>query len=112
MGDRHSHGRFESAHERVRYRRHQPSVGHSGVVRFAGVNGYTEHPYRFDGNSFGPRFGFAWKAPGASKVVIRGGHGIFFAHPLDSVQAVAASLGFSVSILLSGPDGNTAPFRL
>ena len=70
-----------------------PVSGTPGVVRFAGVNGYPVRPYRFDGNNFGPRFGFAWRAPGASKVIYRGGYGIFFAHPLDSMQAIAASLG-------------------
>src|SRR5581483_5400570 len=89
-----------------------PVSGTPGVVKFAGVDGYPAHPYRFDGNNFGPRFGFAWRAPGASKVVIRGGYGIFFAHPLDSVQAVSASLGFSVSSMLASPDNITAPFRL
>ena len=89
-----------------------PVSGTPGVVRFAGVNGYPVHPYRFDWNNFGPRFGLAWRVPGVSKVILRGGYGIFFAHPLDSVQAVAASLGFSVSTLRTGPDAITAPFRL
>jgi hypothetical protein len=90
-----------------------PVSGTSGVVKFAGVNGYPARPYRFDWNNFGPRFGFAWKAPGSQSTVIRGGYGIFFAHPLDSVQALSAALGYSVSALLVSPDnGITAPFRL
>jgi len=45
--------------------------------------------------------------------VIRGGYGIFYAHPLDSAQPTAASLGFSVSALLLSPDnGVTPPFVL
>lgn len=50
-----------------------PVSGTPGVVRFAGVNGYPERPYQLDWNNFGPRLGFAWKVPGASKVVVRGG---------------------------------------
>jgi Carboxypeptidase regulatory-like domain len=84
-----------------------------GVVRFAGIDGYSGYPYRSDWNNFGPRFGFAWKPPGSQISVIRGGYGIFFAHPLDSTQTTAASLGFSVSALLASPDnGVTAPFHL
>ncbi len=90
-----------------------PVSGTPGVVKFAGVGGYPERPYRLDWNNFGPRLGFAWKLPGHSAAVIRGGYGIFFAHPMDSVQTTAASLGFSDSDLLASPDnGVTAPFRL
>jgi len=89
-----------------------PVSGTPGVVRFVGVNGYPERPYQLDRNNFGPRLGFAWKVPRASKVVVRGGYGIFFAHPMDSVQSISASLGFSVSALFSSPDGSTAPFLL
>ena len=90
-----------------------PVSGTPGVVKFAGVDGYPQHPYGFDGNNFGPRFGFAWKVPGSGKIVVRGGYGIFFAHPMDSTQTTSASLGVSVSALLSSPDnGITAPFRL
>jgi hypothetical protein len=68
--------------------------------------------YRFDWNNFGRRVGFAWKLPGAKNAVIRGGYGIFFAHPFDNTETVAASLGFSVSASLNSADGVTAPFLL
>ena len=90
-----------------------PVSGTPGVVKFAGVGGFPQHPYRFDWNNFGPRFGFAWKPGGSMKMAIRAGYGIYFAHPLDSVQATAASLGVSLSALQTSPDnGLTAPFRL
>src|SRR5438067_3831645 len=45
--------------------------------------------------------------------VIRGGSGIFYAHPFDSGQPNAATLGYSLSAALSTPDnGLTAPFYL
>jgi hypothetical protein len=49
---------------------------------------------------------------GRESTVIRGGYGIFFAHPFDYTETTAASLGFSVSANLNTPDGYTAPFVL
>ena len=70
-------------------------------------------PYSTDWNNFGPRFGFAWKPLGSQTTVVRGGFGIFFAHPFDSGQPASASLGFELSSSLSSPDnGITAPFFL
>ena len=44
---------------------------------------------------------------------MRGGYGIFYAHPFDSGQPNTAALGFSTSTALSSPDnGITAPFFL
>ena len=90
-----------------------PVSGTPGVVRFAGLNGFPKKPYRTDWNNFGPRFGFAWKPLGSQTTVVRGGFGIFFAHPFDSGQPSSASLGFELSSNLSSPDnGITAPFFL
>ena len=45
--------------------------------------------------------------------MVRGGYGIFFAHPFDAGVPNAVALGFSVSRELNSPDnGITAPFYL
>jgi len=90
-----------------------PVSGTPGVLKFMGLNGFRTTPYDFDRNNFGPRFGFAWKPLGYPKLVVRGGYGIFYAHPFDSGQPNTAALGFSTSTVLSSPDnGITAPFFL
>jgi hypothetical protein len=89
-------------------------VSHTpGVVKFAGVGGWRTSPYDTDWNNFGPRAGFAWKMPGSEKTVLRGGYGIFFAHPFDHGAPTSANLGFSTALALNTPDnGITAPFYL
>ena len=90
-----------------------PVSGTPGVVTFAGVNGAPNKPYRTDLNNFGPRIGFAWKAFGTENTVIRGGFGIYFAHPFDAGAPTTASLGFENSLTLVSPDqGLTHPFNL
>ncbi len=90
-----------------------PVSGTPGVVRFAGIGGWRTKPYDTDWNNFGPRFGFAWKPFGSASMVIRGGYGIFFAHPFDRGAPTTASLGFELSANLNTPDnGITAPFLL
>ena len=90
-----------------------PVSGTPGVVKFMGVNGYRSTPYDGDWNNFAPRFGFAWKVLGSEKTVVRGGYGIFFAHPFDAGVPNAVALGFSTSRDLNSPDnGLTAPFYL
>ncbi len=84
-----------------------------GVVKFAGVNGWRTSPYDTNWLNFGPRFGFAWRVMGSAKTVVRGGFGIFFAHPFDSGQPASAALGYEISAELNSPDnGITAPFYL
>jgi Carboxypeptidase regulatory-like domain len=88
-----------------------PVSGTPGVVRFAGVDGWPEAPYETDWNNFGPRVGFAWRP--FARTVIRGGAGIFFAHPFDHGAPNSAALGFEKSANLNTPDnGITAPFLL
>jgi hypothetical protein len=90
-----------------------PVSGTPGVVRFAGVDGWPASPYQTDWNNFGPRLGFAWRPPKLRNTVVRGGFGIFFAHPFDHGAPSSASLGFENSASLSTPDnGITAPFFL
>lgn len=90
-----------------------PVSGTPGVVRFAGVDGWPSAPYKTDVNNFAPRFGFAWRPSGGTRTVIRGGGGIFYAHPFDHGAPSSASLGFEQSATLATPDnGLTAPFYL
>jgi hypothetical protein len=90
-----------------------PVSGTPGVVKFMGVNGFRTQPYDTDWNNFGPRLGFAWKVLGSERTVVRGGFGIFFAHPFDAGVPNAVALGFSQSTTINTPDnGITAPFFL
>jgi hypothetical protein len=81
-----------------------PVSGTPGVVKFAGVNGWRKQAWNTDWNNFGPRFGFAWRPFGLQRTVVRGGFGVFYAHPFDRGSPTAASLGFenSTSIVTTG----------
>ncbi len=90
-----------------------PVSGTPGVVKFMGLDGFRTTPYSTDRNNFGPRFGFAWKVLGSEKTVLRGGYGIYFAHPFDAGAPTSASLGFENSLTLNSVDnGITHPFVL
>jgi len=90
-----------------------PVSGTPGVVRFAGINGWRIQPWDADWNNFGPRAGFAWRPFGAQRTVVRGGFGIFFAHPFDRGQPTAASLGYETSTaLITNDNGVALPYTL
>lgn len=85
-----------------------PVSGTPGVIKFLNKG---ETPYNTDWNNFGPRLGFAWRP--LANTVVRGGAGIFFAHPFDRGAPNSASLGFESSASLSSGDaGTTAAFFL
>jgi len=84
-----------------------------GVVKFMGLNGYRTSPWNGDWNNFGPRFGFAYRPAFSSKIVLRGGYAVQFAHPFDAGQPATANLGFGININYATADnGITAPFLL
>src|SRR5262249_46372313 len=80
-----------------------PVSGTPGVVKFLGVNGYRSTPYDVNLHNFGPRFGFAWKVFGSERTLVRGGYGIFLAHPFHPGVPNAVALGFSQSVTLPRP---------
>jgi hypothetical protein len=74
-----------------------PVSGTPGVVTFAGVNGTPVRAFATDWNNFGPRLGFAYRLPGKSQTVIRGGGGILYGPTVSNSIGDVASLGFSTS---------------
>lgn len=86
-----------------------PVSGTPGVVRFVGVDGYPDVPYPTDYNNFGPRIGFAYKPFADGKTVLRGGFGIFYAHPFDHGAPASAALGFERQLNLNSPDNSITP---
>jgi Carboxypeptidase regulatory-like domain len=74
-----------------------PVSGTPGVVTFAGVNGTPVRAFATDWNNFGPRLGFAYRLPGKTQTVIRGGGGILYGPTVSNTIGDVASLGFSTS---------------
>ncbi len=81
-----------------------PVSGTPGVITFLNPG---DLPYKTDWNNFGPRFGFAWRP--FENTVVRGGAGIFFAHPFDRGVPNLASLGYERSATLSSGNAGTTP---
>src|ERR1700676_1611228 len=74
-----------------------PVSGTPGVVTWAGVNGVPERAFATDWNNLGPRLGFAYRLPGITATVIRGGAGVFYGPTVSSSIGDVASLGYSTA---------------
>ena len=62
-------------------------------MTFAGLDGTPTEPYTTDWNNFGPRIGFAWKALGDEMLVVRGGFGVAFVHPVIAKDGSKTTFG-------------------
>ncbi|MBI2816241.1 MAG: carboxypeptidase regulatory-like domain-containing protein [Acidobacteria bacterium] len=90
-----------------------PVSGTLGVVTFAGVNGTPERAFATDSNNFGPRFGLAYRLPGARETVLRAGAGILFGPTVSNTIGDTASLGFSTTASFVVPQADLqSAFRL
>jgi len=74
-----------------------PVSGTPGVVTWAGVNGVPVRAFKTDFNNIGPRLGFAYRIPGKTDTVIRGGAGVFYGGTVSNTIGDVASLGYSTA---------------
>ena len=85
-----------------------PVSGTPGIVTFAGKDGVSKYAHNWDTNNFGPRFGFAWRAP-KDFLVVRGGYGLIFGPEYDSSLGRAMDASFSDNRNFSSPDNGVTP---
>jgi Carboxypeptidase regulatory-like domain/TonB dependent receptor len=75
-----------------------------GGLRFLGVDGSPDTPWKVDLNNIQPRIGFAYKL--TEKTVVRGGFGRFYLNPTPQGHGQ----GFSVTTnMVTSPDGGRTP---
>ncbi len=83
-----------------------------GGLTFVGVGGNPRGQWERDLNNFAPRFGFAYQA--ASKTVVRGGGGIFYAPNFAGTGTGATPFGlsgFQASTTMLGSLDGITPYR-
>lgn len=85
-----------------------PVSGTPGVVTFAGQTGVPNTSFDANYKNFGPRVGFAYKAPFARDLVIRSGAGLFYGPNLSNSVTTGASLGFADTASFVTSQGETA----
>ncbi|MGA2116340.1 MAG: TonB-dependent receptor [Bryobacteraceae bacterium] len=85
-----------------------PVSGTRGIVTFAGVNGVSKYANNFETNDFGPRFGFAWRAP-KDFVVLRGGYGLIYGAIYDASLGRALDAGYTDQRNFTSPDNGVTP---
>jgi hypothetical protein len=83
-----------------------PVSGTPGVVTFSGRNGVPRQAFNTDWNNFGPRLGFAYRAPIFGETVIRGGVGVFYGPTVSNSIGDVATAGFSTSVSLVVPQAD------
>jgi hypothetical protein len=89
-----------------------PVSGTPGVITYAGANGVSKYAHNWDLDNFGPRFGFAWRAPN-DFLVIRGGYGLIAGPEYDISLGRALNAGFDDNRNFSSPNnGLTQAFLL
>ena len=84
-----------------------PVSGTPGIVTFSGRNGVPRQAFNTDWNNFGPRFGFAYRAPILGETVIRGGVGVFYGPTVSNTIGDVASTGFGTTVSLVVPQADT-----
>ena len=65
----------------------------------------------FDGNNFGPRFGFAWDMEGNQKMILRGGYGIYYQR-LSNQNILQNSLAAPFTVQPLSSNSNPQSFQL
>ena len=81
-----------------------------GTMLFAGIDGRGKYAHDIDGNNFGPRIGFAYRAGGST--VIRAGYGVNYNGAYARAVPFTQFWTYSRTLDISSPDGGFTPVFL